>query len=48
MQYNAVLAITGAIQGASCHKIYQELGVESLNSRGWYKRLSCMLKVMKE
>ena len=48
VQYIAALAITGAIQGASRKKIYQELGLESLKSRRWYKRLSCMFKIMKE
>ena len=48
VQYKAVLAITGAIQGTSREKIYQELGLESLKSRRWYKRLSCMFKIMKE
>ena len=32
VQYKAVLAITGAIQGTSREKIYQELGLESLKS----------------
>ena len=40
------LAITGAIQGTSCDRIYAELGLESLNARRWYKRLSCMFKIM--
>ena len=48
VQYKAALAITGAIQGTSREKIYQELGLESLKNRRWYKRLSCMLKIMNE
>ena len=48
MQYKAALAITGAIQGTSRDKIYQELGLKSLKSRRWYKRLSLMFKIMKE
>ena len=44
VQYKATLAITGAIQGTSCDKIYQELGLELLKSRRSYKRLSCMFK----
>ena len=48
MQYKAALAITGAIEGTSRDKIYQELGLESLKSRRWYKRISCMFKIMKE
>ena len=30
VQYNAALAITGAIKGTSREKLYQELGLESL------------------
>ena len=48
IQYKAALAITGAIQGTSREKIYQELGLESLKSRRWYKRLSCMFKIMRK
>ena len=48
MQYKAALVITGAIQGTSRDKIYQELGLKSLKSRRWYKRLSLMFKIMKE
>ena len=44
LQYKAALAITGAIQGTSRDKIYQELGLESLKARRWYK----MFKIMKE
>ena len=29
-------------------KIYQELGLESHRARRWYKRLSCMFKIVKE
>ena len=48
VQYKAALAITGAIQGTSREKIYQEPGLESLKSRRWYKRLCCMYKIMTE
>ena len=48
VQHKAALAITGAIQGTSRNKIYEELGIESLTAREWYRRLSCMLKIMKE
>ena len=40
VQYISALAITGALQGTSHDKIYQELGLESLISRRRYKRLS--------
>ena len=33
IQCKAALAITGAIQGTSCDKIFQGLGLESLKSR---------------
>ena len=39
VQYNASLAITGAIKGTSRERLYQELGLESLSDRRWYRRL---------
>ena len=36
-QHKAALAITGAIQGTSRDRIYQELELESVKSRTWYK-----------
>ena len=39
VQYNAALAITGAIKGTSRERLYQELGIESLQDRRWYRRL---------
>ena len=36
IQYNASLAITGAIRGKSREKIYQELCLESIHLRRWY------------
>ena len=48
VQCKATLAITGAIQGTSRNKIYQELVLESLKSRRWYKRLVCMFKIVNE
>ena len=35
IQYNAVLALTGAIRGSSREILYQELGLESLKQRRW-------------
>ena len=37
IQYNACLAITGAMRGTSKEKLYQELGLESLQLRCWYR-----------
>ena len=48
VQYKAALAITGAIKGSFREKLYQELGLESFKSRGWYRRLCCMYKIMKK
>ena len=48
VQYKVALAITGAIKGSSRKNIYQELGFESLKSRRWYKRLSCMFNIMND
>ena len=39
IQYNASLAITGAIRGTSMEKLYNELGFESLHARRWYRKL---------
>ena len=47
IQYNACLAITGAIRGSSREKLYQELGFESLQQRRWYRNLCCFYKIFK-
>ena len=47
-QYNATPAITGAIRGTSSEKLYQELGLESLQQRRWYRKLCPFLKIIKE
>ena len=39
VQYNAALAITGAIKGTSQIKVYYELGLESLEFRRWFRKL---------
>ena len=40
LQYNVALAITGAIRGNSKEKLYNELGLESLQNRRWCIKLS--------
>ena len=40
VQYNFALNMTGSIRGTSVEKIYQELGLESLPKRRWYRKLS--------
>ena len=37
VQYNASLAITGAIKGTSRLKLYNEIGLESLKFRRWFR-----------
>ena len=39
IQYNAALAIAGAIRGSSREELYQEQGFESLQQRRWYRKL---------
>ena len=39
IQYDAALAITGAIKDTSREKFYQGLGLESLRKRRWYRKL---------
>ena len=45
VQYNAALAITGAIKGTSQLKIYNELGFESLKFRKWFRQLFVFYKI---
>ena len=47
IQYNAALAITGAIRGSSRQKLYQELGLESLKQRRWFRKLYYFLRQLK-
>ena len=47
IQYNACLAITGAIWGTSREKIYQELCLEYLQLRRWYRKLCLFDKILK-
>ena len=42
--YVAALAITGAIRGSSREKLYQELGLESLKQRWWFRKLCYLLR----
>ena len=47
IQYNACKAITGPIRGISKEKKYHELGLESLDSRLWFRKLCSFFKVLK-
>ena len=48
IQYNACLAITGAIRGTSKEKIFQELGLELLKSRRWFRKLCHFYKIFND
>ena len=45
IEYNACLVITGAIEGISKEELYQELGLESLQLRCWYRKLGTFYKI---
>ena len=47
VQYNACLAITGAIRWTFYEKRYQEISLESLRSRIWLKRMCYFYKLIK-
>ena len=47
IQYNACLSITGAIRGTSKEKLYQEIGLESLQLRRWYRKLGIFYRIFK-
>ena len=46
LQYNAALAITGAIRGSCKKKLFQELGFEYLISRRWLRKLRLFYKIV--
>ena len=46
VQYRACLAITGAIQGTSRTKFYDELGLDSLIKRRWSNKLIFFYKIV--
>ena len=47
VQYNACLAVTGVIRGTSREKLYQELGLESLQLRLWFRKLCFSARFIK-
>ena len=47
VQYNACLAITGAIRGTSKEKLNDELGLESLQLRCWFRKIGYFYKFYK-
>ena len=47
LQYSASLVITVAIGDTSKEKLYQELGLESLQHRRWFRKLCTFFKIFK-
>ena len=45
VEYNAALAIKGAIKGTSKEKLYQELGCESFKNGRWLRHLCYLYKI---
>ena len=45
-QYHAALVVTGAWQGSSRYKLYEELGWESLSERRWCRRILQLHKIL--
>ena len=45
IQYNAALAITGAIKGTYQKRLYNQLGLESLKFRRWFRKLCTFYKI---
>ena len=46
IQYNAAIAVTGVIRGTFSQKLFQELGLETLKSRRWFRKLYLIYKVL--
>ena len=46
VQYKAALAVTDPIQGTSQEKTLDKLGLETIKSRRWLRRLCCMHKII--
>ena len=44
IQNNAALTLTLAISGSPRQKLHQELSLESLQLRRWYRKLFCFIK----
>ena len=48
IQYSAAPAIIGAICGTSEEKLFEELVLESLQHKRWYRKLCCFYKILKD
>ena len=48
IQYNAAVAITETISDLSKEKLFEELGLESLQHRRRYRKLYCFYEILKD
>ena len=46
LRYNVALAIKSALGGTSKENLYNEVGLKSLQNRGWYRKLSFLYKLL--
>ena len=46
IQYNVCLPLTGAVRGTTKEKFYQEMGLESLRDRRWWRKFYLFYKVL--
>ena len=46
VQYSAYLTITVTVRGTSYEKLNQELGLETLQSRRWFRKLCLFYKIV--
>ena len=48
LQYSAAIAITGVIRGTLSEKLFQDLGLETVKSKLWLRKLCLFYKLIKE
>ena len=46
IQYDAAIAITGTIRGTLSEKLFRELGLQTLKSRRWFRKLYLFYKML--
>ena len=44
---NVALTITDAMRGSSMERLYEELGLETLQQQRWYRKYCCFYKMLK-
>ena len=43
IKYNATLTVSGTKRASTREKLYQEIGLEALQQKRWYRKLCCFL-----